>query len=150
MQIKFTVPSIPVAQPRPRATAINGQARMYQAPKTHAVHAFKAAVQMAAAEAYQGAPLECPLGLAVVFVLDRKGKLKKRSPNPTYYANKKPDLDNLMKSLADALNGLLYRDDSQICEAVLTKRVAAGDEQPHVEVHFQELDNEEMADWYGR
>lgn len=147
--IKFKVPSIPVAQPRQRTAVRDGHAVNYT-PTKHPVNQFKAAVQMAASEAYQGPPLECPLGLAVVFVLERKGKLKKRSPNPTYYANKRPDLDNLMKSLADALNGLLYRDDSQICEAILTKRVAAGDEQPHVDVHFQELDNEEMADWYRK
>ncbi len=146
MNIKLKVPAIPVAQPRPRATAINGKARMFEAKKTHAIHAFKAAVQMAASQAYQGPPLEGPLMLSLTCVLNRTGKLKKRSDNPPYYANKKPDLDNLMKSVADALNGILYRDDAQICEVAMVKTVAAGNEQPHVAIEICQLDDETLAD----
>ncbi len=32
-----------------------------------------------------------------------------------YYHTSKPDLDNLVKALKDALNGVIYLDDSQIC-----------------------------------
>lgn len=32
-----------------------------------------------------------------------------------YYHTSKPDLDNLTKALKDALNGVIYVDDSQIC-----------------------------------
>lgn len=34
---------------------------------------------------------------------------------------KKPDLDNIAKTVADALNGIVYNDDSQICEISMTK-----------------------------
>jgi len=35
---------------------------------------------------------------------------------------KKPDLDNLAKSVKDALQGLIYKTDSQIVELILRKR----------------------------
>lgn len=40
--------------------------------------------------------------------------------NDGYYA-KRPDLDNLFKIVADALNGVAYQDDAQIVEAHLLK-----------------------------
>ena len=43
-----------------------------------------------------------------------------------------------VKSLADALTGILWRDDAQICVKRLAKYVAAGDEPPHVEVRVRE------------
>jgi len=30
------------------------------------------------------------------------------------YASSKPDLDNVLKSILDGLNGVIYRDDSQV------------------------------------
>lgn len=37
---------------------------------------------------------------------------------------KAPDLDNIAKSVCDALNGLAYRDDRQVCELIISKRYA--------------------------
>lgn len=45
---------------------------------------------------------------------------------------KKPDRDNLDKAYLDALRGLLWIDDAQICDGRIEKWIAAGDEQPHV------------------
>ena len=38
------------------------------------------------------------------------------------YPTVKPDLDNVLKVVADALNGLAYVDDKQICGAYIEKR----------------------------
>ena len=35
--------------------------------------------------------------------------------NGRLFPTKKPDADNIIKVILDALNGLAYRDDSQIC-----------------------------------
>ncbi|HHX72161.1 MAG TPA: RusA family crossover junction endodeoxyribonuclease [Clostridiales bacterium] len=37
---------------------------------------------------------------------------------------KKPDLDNIAKAIADSLNGIAYKDDSQIVKLHMTKRYA--------------------------
>jgi Holliday junction resolvase RusA-like endonuclease len=52
---------------------------------------------------------------------------------------KKPDEDNLKKAVYDALNKMLWRDDSQICESAFEKWIAAGDEQPHVVIRVTEV-----------
>jgi len=46
----------------------------------------------------------------------------------------KPDCDNLAKSVCDALNGILWDDDRQICRLVVEKWYAAGDEPIGVDV----------------
>ena len=47
-----------------------------------------------------------------------------------------PDVDNLLKTLFDALNKLAWKDDSQLCFVFATKMIADGNEQPHVEVEI--------------
>jgi len=137
-EIEFTVPAVPVAQPRARATAASGHARMYEASSKHAIHAFKASVRHAASLAYSGAPLQGPLRLMAVFVFPRPQAMQwKTKPMPRVPSvAAKGDIDNLTKGLADALNGLLYVDDRQIYSATVEKYVASGDEQPHVLVKF--------------
>lgn len=138
--IEFTVPAVPVAQPRPRATAINGQARMYEAKASHPIHSFKATVRHAAAQAYRGPQLMGPLVVWMTFVFPRpKNRIWKTRPMPSEPHAKKPDIDNCVKSVLDALNGVLFADDSQVCNCNVVKRIASGDEQPHVAVTITPL-----------
>lgn len=50
--------------------------------------------------------------------------------------SKKPDIDNVLKSIFDALNGYCYEDDVQIVKVIAEKRYA---EDPFVEVMIDEL-----------
>lgn len=139
MRIEFTVPAVPVAQPRPRATAFAGRARIYQ-PTKHPVSDFKASVRMAAQHAFKGAPLTGPLRVDCVFVFPRtKGQVWRKRPMPRLPHVKKPDRDNIDKAVLDALTGILWADDCQVCAGSLEKWIAAGDEQPHVLVSVQAL-----------
>ena len=142
MRINFTVYAVPVAQPRARATTIGGKARMYEAETIHPIHAFKAAAAMAASQVHAGPPLDGALSLSALFVLPRpKSKRWKTRPIPRYWHTKKPDLDNLVKGLQDALNGLLWHNDTQVCRyANVEKCVASGDEKPHCEITVTELE----------
>src|SRR3989304_3260779 len=57
------------------------------------------------------APLvEVPLAMALTFHLPRPRSLPKRITEHT----KRPDLDNLVKAIKDALRGIVYHDDAQI------------------------------------
>lgn len=139
MTIDFTIPAIPVAQPRQRhrVMQIAGKAISTNYAPRHPVDGYKATVRHAATVAYAGAPLEGPLFLEVVFVFPRP-KLPKKAGNGRLPHCKKPDVDNLLKSLCDSLNGLLFGDDRQIASAMVRKVIAAADEQPHVEVKLSE------------
>ena len=131
----FTVPAVPVAQPRHRIGTVAGKAMAFEAKKAHPIHAFKATVRMCASEAYGGPPAEEPLSVFLVFVLPRpKAKCWKTRPTPREPHVKKPDCDNLAKGVMDALTGLLWKDDSQVFSINVAKYIASGDEQPHCNV----------------
>lgn len=138
--IHFVVPSVPVAQPRVKATNFGGHSRVYTPTKTttgrtNGIAEYKASVRHSFAAVYGGAPTGGPLSLQVLFVLPRtKGQFWKRQPMPRLWHEKKPDVDNLVKSLCDALTGLAWVDDTQVCHLSVQKVIAAGDEQPHVDV----------------
>jgi Holliday junction resolvase RusA-like endonuclease len=73
--------------------------------------------------------------LFIVAVFPRpKSKTRKRGLNPREPKVSKPDVDNLAKSILDALSGLAYTDDSMIYSLSVSKWIASGDEVPHVEI----------------
>jgi Holliday junction resolvase RusA-like endonuclease len=75
-----------------------------------------------------------------LFVFPRtKSQIWKSRPMPRIWHAKKPDRDNCDKAVLDALSGLLWLDDSQVCSGTIEKWIAAGDEQPHVVVTVTEL-----------
>lgn len=149
--IRFTVPGIPVSQPRQRSRVVTMGGRNISqnyTPTKAPVNAYKAMVQLAASNAFGNRPLlDGPLSLAVLFRLERKKcNTKKRGDNPPLYATKKPDLDNLMKSLCDALNGVVWKDDVQVCEVSLVKVIHAASEAPGVDVEIRPIANDTLAE----
>ena len=133
--VTFRVDAVPVAQPRARATAINGKARMYEAKAGHAIHAFKASVRLAWSQTGSDY-FDGPLAVSMVFVMPRPKRLK---TGGRVAFDRKPDFDNLGKSTADSLNELAWHDDSQICDARVQKWYAASDESPHVVISIREF-----------
>jgi len=71
-------------------------------------------------------PLVCPIEFAMraVFPVPASWSERKRQQAITgaIKPGKKPDLDNIAKAWNDALNGVVYRDDSLICRMTLDKR----------------------------
>jgi Holliday junction resolvase RusA-like endonuclease len=50
---------------------------------------------------------------------------------------KKPDIDNILKAVKDAVNGVVWRDDSQVTDVRLLKRYST---QPRVQVLASEIE----------
>lgn len=72
-----------------------------------------------AAEWMPRAPYEGPLQIQVIARMTKPAsKPKKRLCWPTG----KPDWDNIGKLLSDALNGVLWKDDAQICRSFVEKK----------------------------
>jgi len=140
MRITFVVPGLPVAQPRSRAASFGGKARIVGFDDRHPVTAFKAAVRLTAAAVMDGPPLTGPVRLLATFAFPRPKRLTwARRPMPRAQHVTKPDADNLMKSLCDALNGVAWVDDAQVVDARLAKCYAAGNEAPHVAVEIETI-----------
>jgi Holliday junction resolvase RusA-like endonuclease len=141
--IRFTIPAVPVAQPRQRHRVLTAAGRTFAqnyTPEKSPVNAYKASCRAAARDVYQGPPLVGPIALTLTFVMPRPGSMIwKKRPMPRAHHGKRPDCENLVKSTQDALSGLVYRDDCQIAKLFAEKVIAAGDEQPCVIVELSEL-----------
>lgn len=109
--VRFFVPGIVVAQGRPRAFAVNGRVIMTDPPKSRDwKQAFR---EVASQHVLPDMPWEGPLRMSVSFFLPRP---KSVSANRRPYPIVKPDLDNLLKAVKDALSGVFYKDDRQVVE----------------------------------
>lgn len=146
--MRFFVPGIPVGQPRQRhGVAFAGGkafARNY-IPSKHPIHDFKAAVKLAAMRCEEPKIGEGePVSVSLLVLKPRpKGKTWKTKPMPREHSPGKPDFDNIAKAVCDALNGVVWHDDSQVCHAVVTKMLAAGDEPCGVHITIEAIDRKQ-------
>jgi Holliday junction resolvase RusA-like endonuclease len=86
-----------------------------------------------------------PIRLNVTVVLERptghrrtNGELSAAGLR-SVYPTKKPDLDNVLKLVADALNKCAYADDAQVVDADLSRRWATREQHDHVLVFIAPL-----------
>lgn len=106
---------LPVAQGRPRAFKTPaGQVRVYDPANARD---WKRTVQAQVLTQKPPEPVEGPLAVALRFVLPRPRSLPKREVFPA----KRPDAENLAKAVLDAMQGVVYRDDSQIVRLTIAK-----------------------------
>lgn len=124
--ITFFVEGHPKGQPRPRAFAMGGKARMYDPGTAEGWKSQIAGAWKATAPGW--AMVECPVMLTLSFLMPRpKSHYKKavlRSDAPEFCA-KKPDADNMAKAVMDALTQLgVWRDDDQVVILKVVKSYA--------------------------
>ncbi len=104
-------------------------------PKTHDVHGYKQAIKLAALSQFSGDLLTCPVWMSVKFIFARpQAMIWIRKPMPRAIHARLPDRDNLVKAVQDALEKVIYWNDSQVCAGPIEKWYAAGDEGPHTEI----------------
>lgn len=132
--IKLTVPGEPVAKARPRMTRMG---RAYTPAKT--VN-YETLIQECFASTFPGhTPLEGALVLNVRahFTVPASWSLKKQRQayDGQLRPTKKPDIDNVIKCM-DALNGIAWKDDSQIVTVIASKWYSY---RPRVEIEIAEL-----------
>jgi Holliday junction resolvase RusA-like endonuclease len=126
--VLFTVPGKPVAKQRPRAFIRGGRARVYTPSETAS---YESLVKVLALDALGPAfaPLDEPCILRVWVNCDIPGswsqKRQREARDGTILPIAKPDLDNVVKSICDALNGVVYRDDSRVTSLIVEKRYSA-------------------------
>lgn len=124
--VQFDVHGEPKGQPRPRAFARGGKARVYD-PGT--AEAWKGSIALAAGIAIQGPPpmLDAPLRVHVAFYFPRPARLlRKKDPDGLIPHTAKPDSDNAAKAVLDALTAIgMWRDDSLVCSLIAEKFYAA-------------------------
>lgn len=129
MEIKFTIPGEPTGKARPRVTKWG----VHNTEKTVLYeNLVKTLCPTTKLNGYIQAEILCFYGIPKSF------GIKKREDALSYKIrpDKKPDLDNIMKILLDALNGIAYEDDKQIVQAEIGKFYSYT---PRVEVFLKEI-----------
>jgi Holliday junction resolvase RusA-like endonuclease len=136
--LRFVVPGEPVGASRPRATRIGDHARVYM-PSKDGIRLEALRVLQEREDWHNSAGAlfgrGIPLALHAVFYFSRPkshygtgrnaDRLKVSAP---FFHTARPDLDNCVKLLKDALNGLVVHDDSQLAVyAGAEKRYADGE-----------------------
>jgi Holliday junction resolvase RusA-like endonuclease len=119
-------------------TTVGGQARSYTPAKTVA---YEGLVAHAGAGAMGDKPLlEGALSLKVtaLFQLPKAASKARKAlaAECRDWHTARPDGDNVLKAIGDGLNGIVWRDDSQIASATITKRYA---EKPGVMIEVTAL-----------
>ena len=130
--VMLTIYMEPVAKGRPRTTWFNGKARTYTPVSTqNAESDIKCQIINGLDLARQSFDQGVPLKLEATFYRARPKSLPKRVILPV----SKPDTDNLLKTLKDAMEGLVYPNDSQITSVDAKKRFGYP---PRIEVRITE------------
>ena len=130
ISIVFRADGEPIAQPRPRISTIGGFARAY-VPASHAIHAWRRAVQLAARQMVS-APIDEALRVKILFEFSRPkshwrtgryaGRLK---DGMGAYNHGRPDIDNLVKGCLDAMNDCdFWTDDALVVHVEAVKQWA--------------------------
>lgn len=133
--VSFFCQGEPVAQPRVRVVRVGKCVRMGGANKSHAIHRWKDYLRHDAQKAMLGLTLaEGPIALELTFLMPRPTSMPRKSAGLLIPHTKRPDLDNLEKAVKDALNTIVWRDDSQVSNVAKRKRYVRGAEAPGVHV----------------
>ena len=125
--VTFSVDGIPHGKGRPRFRRFGNFVSTYTDAKTKT---YEALVKEAAQKAMGSSePLETPVSFHCHIRLPVPKSWSKKVTEACLSGlvtpTKKPDWDNVAKSVADAINGVIYLDDSQIIYAVISKAYAA-------------------------
>lgn len=110
--IKFSVEGNPVPQGRPRFFRRGNHVGAYDPAKSRVWKKLVADT----ASAHGCKPLDGPLYLSAHFRIQRPKTMTVIEPH-----YKRPDIDNLIKALKDALTGICWHDDAQVCFLITSK-----------------------------
>lgn len=138
--IEFSVIGKVRGKPRPRLTR-DGHAYTPQEGREYE-RQIRAAFCEAIADEQGAGPL-FPMGISVklrvmayhkIPAYVRSPSVRRRMAEGLIPCIHKPDIDNVLKAVADALNGVAYEDDRQITYIIAHRRWTEGEERLEVEV----------------
>jgi Holliday junction resolvase RusA-like endonuclease len=138
MEINFTIPGQPQGKARPRMCRVHGKNLTYTPKKTIEYEKLiRASFCAASKENFEKkVPLEVKM-LALFSIPESKSnKLKNLMNSGKIWPTKKADCDNIIKVVLDALNGLAYFDDSQVCRVIFEKKYA---KMPEIQVAIKNI-----------
>lgn len=140
MTIEIIVLGPAVGKARPRSAKRGNHITLYTPKETVT---YENLVKMAAVEPMRGRALFCDavdvaLTIHVAPPESWSQKKKRAALADEIRPTTKPDADNVLKAIADALNGVVWADDKQITDVVIKKRYS---ETPKAIIHVRAAGN---------
>ena len=123
-QVLFAVEGTPVGKGRPKFARRGNFVSAYTPTKTRD---YEALIAQAAKDAMSTAePLKTPVAAYIYITVPIPQSYSKKRTEACLKGierpTKKPDLDNILKAFLDAMNGIVYDDDTQVVSLHSTKR----------------------------
>lgn len=123
-EITVYIPGAAVGKGRPKFARRGNFVKTYTPEKTAS---YENLVKLAAQQAMGGREMmTCPMVVDVTVVVEPPASWSQKKQMAAFQQeiapDKKPDLDNVLKALLDACNGVLWGDDKQVVEAHIRKR----------------------------
>lgn len=142
--VHFHVPGQPVGKGRPRIGKVGAHARMFTPAKTVS---YEGLVAHAAFLAMRGnglidGPVQVHMRLDCQIPASWSAKKQAQAAAGQIRPTTKPDADNVVKAIFDAINGVVWKDDVQVVELSVSKRYSMA---PGVAVRIDELQPAEAA-----
>ncbi len=134
MRVRFIIPGEPVGKGRPRFVR-NGHT--YTPDKTRNYERLVRASYLQTKEGRLHGAIEMTVDAFFRIPASRSKKDKAAMDRGEILPTKRPDADNILKAIADGLNGVAYDDDAQIVKATVRKAYA---EKPYVCVMLKGVD----------
>jgi Holliday junction resolvase RusA-like endonuclease len=133
--IALTIPGEPCGKGRPKFCKVGKFARAYTPPGTRVAESNIVAVFQTRYPDFT--PLDGPMAMSVIAYMSvpasASAKARVAMLAQRTWPTKKPDADNILKLVADALNGLAYVDDKQIVTAKFHKVYS---DRPRLEIYI--------------
>lgn len=141
MEIRFTVPGEPKGKGRPRFSKVGNYVKA-RTPQDTIVYENFVRMQYQEQCKDRRFPDDAILDMRIIayYSIPKSASKKKKEQmiNGILRPAKKPDMDNVVKVIADSLNAIAYRDDTQIVDCQVRKFYS---EQPRVVIQIREILN---------
>lgn len=137
MRVSFTVLGEPQGKGRPRFSKVGNYVKTYTPDKTAAYENLVKLEYERQCHGHKfGDDEYLDLRIFAFYGIPKSASKKKQAQmlQKTLRPVKKPDMDNVVKVIADSLNGVAYRDDTQVVDAMVRKFYS---DNPRVEVVIQ-------------
>lgn len=116
--LAFTIPGRIGGKGRARAFVRGGKIGLFTPQKTRSQEAIVR--QLASLEMRGALPMVGPLGLHIRMVRNYPQSWS-NAKRATVWVTGKPDCDNVLKLISDAMNGIVYADDAQIAQVLVSR-----------------------------
>ena len=125
--MKFRVYGVPAPQGSKTAFVRNGKAVVVDGASKVGREQLSSWRAEVAREAQNMRPDDLmlgPLAIDIRFYMPKP----KSAPRNKHWCDKKPDIDKLIRSTLDAMTGVVFRDDGQVCMLSVSKEYAENDD----------------------